>query len=89
MPWDDYDGMIEAANSVEYGLTASIWTNELTTALKTADRLETGYVWINESTTHYWGTPFGGWKDSGLGREESMDELRSYLQLKAVHVNLP
>lgn len=86
--WEDREAVIAEANSLEYGLTASVWTNDLNLALDTADRLETGYVWINESTTHYFGTPFGGWKDSGVGREESIEELHSFLQLKSVHIRL-
>jgi aldehyde dehydrogenase (NAD+) len=87
-PWEDREAVIAEANALEYGLTASVWTNDLNLAIDTANRLETGYVWINESTTHYFGMPFGGWKDSGVGREESMDELHSFLQLKSVHVKL-
>lgn len=89
MPWQDYESTIQAINDSDLGLTASVWTNDITRALTTADRLETGYVWINESAGHYFGTPFGGWKDSGVGREECIDELWSYLQLKSVHVKLP
>ncbi|WP_243033616.1 aldehyde dehydrogenase family protein, partial [Vibrio cincinnatiensis] len=63
--------MLSQVNDVEYGLTASIWTHDVTTALTLADRIDAGYVWVNDSTTHYWGTPFGGWKNSGVGREES------------------
>lgn len=86
--WDDYESVIEEANSVEYGLTASIWTDNLHLAHKTAQRLQAGYIWINDSTIHYWGTPFGGFKSSGVGREESTDELKSYLELKAIHTIL-
>jgi len=88
LPWDDYDAMIEQANGVDYGLTASVWTENLHLAHVTAARLQAGYVWVNDSSTHYWGTPFGGVKSSGLGREESMEELQSYLELKSVHVML-
>jgi len=87
--WNDLDSVIAEANSVELGLTASVWTNDISTALTTADRLESGYVWVNESTTHYFGMPFGGWKDSGLGREECFEELESFLQLKSINVKLP
>ena len=73
--WDRYDDMIEAANAVELGLTASVWTNDLTLAHRTADLLDAGYVWVNDSTVHYVGTPFGGVKNSGTGREESEEEL--------------
>jgi betaine-aldehyde dehydrogenase len=88
LPWDGYDEMIELANGVELGLTASVWTNDLDLAHKTADRLDAGYVWVNDSTRHYFGTPFGGTKNSGVGREESADELRSYLETKVVHTRL-
>jgi betaine-aldehyde dehydrogenase len=86
--WKDYDGMIELANSVDLGLTASVWTHDLDLAHKTADRLDAGYVWVNDSTRHYFGTPFGGTKNSGTGREESVEELRSYLETKAIHTRL-
>jgi betaine-aldehyde dehydrogenase len=85
--WNDYEEVVRAANSVEYGLTASVWTQDLTLGHKTAERLEAGYVWINETSTHYWGTPFGGTKESGVGREESLEELISYLEQKVIHVN--
>lgn len=87
-PWDDYEGMLELANSVDLGLTASVWTHDLDVAHKTADRLDAGYVWVNDSTRHYFGTPFGGTKNSSLGREESADELLSYLEQKVVHTRL-
>ena len=88
LSWTDYDAMIDQANAVELGLTASVWTNDLTLAHKTADRLEAGYVWVNDSTIHYVGTPFGGMKNSGIGREESEEELLSCLEQKVVHTKL-
>lgn len=86
--WDDYDTMVRQVNAVEYGLTASIWTDDVRDALRLADDVHAGYVWVNDSTTHYWGTPFGGWKNSGTGREECLAELVSHLQVKSVHVAL-
>jgi len=53
-----------------------------------AAELDAGYVWINGSSRHYWGLPFGGFKALGVGREESLDELLSYSQTKAVTVVL-
>jgi acyl-CoA reductase-like NAD-dependent aldehyde dehydrogenase len=86
--WDDYDAMIAEANGLDLGLTASVWTHDLDVAHRTADALDAGYVWINDSTRHYFGTPFGGSKNSGTGREESPDELLSYLEQKVVHTRL-
>ena len=73
------------ANGSDYGLTAAVWTRDLARALRTMRALEAGTVWINTVGQHYVGTPFGGWKDSGLGGEECLAELFSYSQLKAVH----
>jgi acyl-CoA reductase-like NAD-dependent aldehyde dehydrogenase len=88
LPWDGYDEMIELANSVDLGLTASVWTHDLDLAHKTADLLDAGYIWVNDSTRHYFGTPFGGTKNSGTGREESKEELLSYMETKVVHTRL-
>src|SRR5262249_51631193 len=88
MPWDGYDEMIETANSVDLGLTASVWTNDIHLAHKTAELMDAGYVWVTDSTRHYFGTPFGGTKNSGTGREESPDELLSYMETKVVHTRL-
>ncbi|WP_234904397.1 aldehyde dehydrogenase family protein [Mycolicibacterium frederiksbergense] len=79
---------VEVANSVEFGLTAAVWTNDVSQAHRMAAGLDAGYVWINGSARHYWGLPFGGWKSSGVGSEESTEELLSYTQVKAVTVTL-
>jgi acyl-CoA reductase-like NAD-dependent aldehyde dehydrogenase len=87
--WADLDEAIDVANSVPYGLTASIWTNDITTALTTADRLDAGYVWINDIETRYTGVPFGGWKQSGIGSEQAMvHELEGYTRIKAINIGL-
>jgi acyl-CoA reductase-like NAD-dependent aldehyde dehydrogenase len=77
---------VQVANSVEYGLTASVWTNDLRRAHRVAAALEAGYVWVNDSSAHYVGTPFGGVKSSGVGREECVEELLSFTESKAVHI---
>ena len=84
----DEDEAVEIANRTEYGLTAGVWTSDVTRAHRMAARLQAGYVWINGSSRHYWGLPFGGVKSSGVGREESVDELLSYTETKAVTVVL-
>lgn len=89
LDWDDVDEAVDIANAVPYGLTASVWTNDLTQALTTADRLDAGYVWINDIETRYTGVPFGGWKQSGIGTEQAMvHELESYTRLKAINIGL-
>lgn len=86
--WSTYEEAIEIANDVEFGLTASIWTNELRTALETAKRVEAGYVWINQHGPHYRGTPFGGVKQSGLGRTHCLAEIEEQTRLKNVNISL-
>ena len=86
--WTDETEMMRAVNDVEYGLTASIWTKDLVTAHRAAANVEAGYVWVNQTSTHFLGAPFGGFKQSGLGREESIDEMLDCTQLKNVNVML-
>jgi betaine-aldehyde dehydrogenase len=86
--WRDEGEALALANSTEYGLTASIFTNDIKTAFRAARAVKSGYVWINGASGHFYGTPFGGMKNSGLGREEGIDELLSYTEVKTVHVLL-
>ena len=86
--WEDEGAMFEAVNGVEYGLTASIWTRELARAHRAAARVQVGFVWVNNSSDHFLGVPFGGVKQSGLGREEGLDELLAYTQVKGVTVSI-
>ena len=88
LPWDDETTMLGQVNEVEYGLTCSIWTNDLRKAHRTALAVEAGFVWVNEVSKHFLGAPFGGWKQSGLGREECLGELLAFTQEKNVHVSL-
>ncbi|MFB6097341.1 MAG: aldehyde dehydrogenase family protein [Haloferacaceae archaeon] len=88
MRWSDYDEMLEIANGVEYGLTASVWTNDLRTAHRTVEELEAGYVWVNQHGPHYIGAPFGGYKQSGVGSNESLQELLDHTRVKNVNLDL-
>ena len=86
--WSDEKQMLSDVNDVEYGLTCSIWTNDVRQAHRLAADVEAGFVWINEVSRHFLGAPFGGYKQSGMGREECLDELLAYTQEKHIHVNL-
>ena len=88
LEWSDASAMLEEVNGVEYGLTCSIWTNDITTAHRTAARVEAGFVWVNEVAKHFLGAPFGGYKQSGIGREECLEELIAYTQQKNIHIRL-
>jgi acyl-CoA reductase-like NAD-dependent aldehyde dehydrogenase len=84
--WREVDEVVEMANAVDYGLTASIWTRDLDRALYLARSIEAGYVWINGTGTHFRNVPHGGFKNSGTGREEGLDELLSYTEIKAINI---
>lgn len=86
--WSKEDELFEVVNGVEYGLTCSIWTQNLNTALRAANAVRAGYVWINGSSVHFTGAPFGGYKQSGIGREECLEELLEFTQIKNVNITL-
>jgi len=75
-------------NGVDYGLTCSIWTPDLSTAYRTAMAVDVGYVWINDVGKHFLGAPFGGVKQSGFGREECFEEMLSFTREKSIHAKL-
>jgi betaine-aldehyde dehydrogenase len=84
----DTDAMFDAVNGIDLGLTASIWTRDLVTAHRAAARVQAGYVWVNDCSSHFTGAPFGGYKQSGLGREESKEELFEFTQIKNINVSM-
>jgi betaine-aldehyde dehydrogenase len=86
VPFDDESEVIRRANALPFGLTASVWTTDLARAMRSVRDLETGHVWVNWSSAHVPGAAFGGVKDSGIGREEGIDELYSYTQSKNVYI---
>jgi len=86
--WSDPAQMLAEVNAVDYGLTCSIWANDLSTAHRTAMAVQAGYVWINEVGKHFLGAPFGGVKQSGFGREECLEELLRFTLEKNIHVKL-
>ena len=86
--WSKIDEVTTLANDTEFGLTAAIWTNDLKAAHRMARELEVGYVWINGAAKRVPGTPFGGFKLSGLGKESSLEEVLSYCRTKTVAVSV-
>ncbi len=86
--WSDEAGMLREVNGLDVGLTCAIWSRDLATAHRAANRVEAGFVWINEVGRHFLGAPFGGVKQSGIGREEGIDELLSFTHEKNIHINL-
>ena len=86
--WSDEKDLVQRVNALDYGLTASIWTHDLDRAHRLASSVEAGYIWINNASQHWVGVPFGGYKQSGMGREESIDELLACTQIKNVSVTL-
>ncbi|UZW53820.1 aldehyde dehydrogenase family protein [Sphingobium sp. JS3065] len=88
IPFDDEEDAIRIANATEYGLAAGIHTQNLSRAHRVAARLEAGQVYINEYLAGGIETPFGGFKQSGYGREKGIEALHHYTQLKCVTVRL-
>jgi betaine-aldehyde dehydrogenase len=86
--WRNEDELWDTVNEVEYGLTGSIWTRSLETAHRAVQRIHTGYVWINNTSQHFTGAPFGGVKSSGIGREECFEELLEFTYTKNVNLKL-
>jgi betaine-aldehyde dehydrogenase len=88
LSWTDLDEVVAAANDTVFGLTANIWTDNVNVAHSTAHRIQAGYVWINGTGSRVPGTPFGGFKQSGLGRESSLDEVFEFSQYKTIAVEI-
>jgi acyl-CoA reductase-like NAD-dependent aldehyde dehydrogenase len=81
---DGEDEAIGLANGVRYGLAASLWTTDVNRALRVSRRLAAGDVWVNTHYVRQAETPFGGWKQSGTGRELGLAGLREYLAYKRI-----
>ncbi len=87
-PWEEYGEMIELANDVEYGLASGVITSDIEQANRTARDLEAGTVWVNQYNDFPTGMPFGGYKQSGIGRERGRETLDHYTQTKSIDVSL-
>src|SRR5881296_2628810 len=89
IPWDDPADAVRMANDTHYGLAAYIWSRDITRALRTAHSIDAGWVQVNQGIGQVVGQPYGGFKESGLGRENSLEGmLEGFTQRKSVTINL-
>jgi aldehyde dehydrogenase (NAD+) len=88
MPFETLDEVIERANLTEYGLAAGLWTENIKNAHYVASKLKAGTVWVNCYNVFDAASPFGGFKQSGIGREMGSYALQNYTEVKSVWINL-
>jgi aldehyde dehydrogenase (NAD+) len=87
IPFRDQEEAIEIGNDVVFGLAAGVWTQSINRALTMSEKLRAGTVWVNTYRAMSYMMPFGGYKRSGVGRENGQEAIREYLQTKAVWIN--
>jgi acyl-CoA reductase-like NAD-dependent aldehyde dehydrogenase len=88
IPFDDEDDAVRIANNTIYGLAAGVWTTSIRRALMMPQRLQAGTVWVNTYRAVSYMSPFGGYKRSGIGRENGIDAIREYLQTKSIWIDI-
>lgn len=88
LSWNDADDLVAQANDSDFGLSAGIWTNDLKQAHRLAGAVKAGTVWINCFNLVDNATPFGGFKQSGWGREHGRQAMELYSEIKSIWVNL-
>jgi acyl-CoA reductase-like NAD-dependent aldehyde dehydrogenase len=88
MPFEDEDEAVELANDTDYGLVGGLWTSNVTRAHRVAARIEAGLVSVNTFRPVHFMLPYGGYKLSGFGRENGLDAIRDYTEVKTVVVDL-
>ena len=86
--FEDEEELIQRANDVKYGLAAGVWTSDIKRAHRVASRVRAGTIWVNCYRRIHWASPFGGYKMSGYGRENGLEVMHLYTQVKSVWVDL-
>jgi aldehyde dehydrogenase (NAD+) len=84
LKFKDEDDALRIGNDIRFGLAAGVWTKSLHRALYMSEKLRAGTVWINNYRSTSFTTPFGGYKDSGHGREGGMEAVKEFLETKSV-----
>jgi len=88
LPFDDEAEVISRANATPYGLSGAVFSRDLARANRVANAIEAGSVWINDYGTLPESVPFGGYKHSGIGRENGYHSIEHYTQVKMIYTNL-
>jgi aldehyde dehydrogenase (NAD+) len=88
IPFDTEEEVLAMANDVEYGLVAGVWTSSIERALRMAHTIEAGLVSVNTYRPIHWMLPYGGFKLSGVGRENGLEAIQHYTEVKTVVVEL-
>ncbi len=83
----DEDEAVSIANSTRFGLASGVWTSDIGRAFRMAERIQAGTVWVNTYRAVSYMSPFGGYKDSGMGRENGIEAILEYLEVKSVWIN--
>jgi acyl-CoA reductase-like NAD-dependent aldehyde dehydrogenase len=88
IPFETEAEALALANDTHYGLASGVWTNDLKRAHRFVRDIEAGAVWVNAYRRIHWAVPFGGFKDSGYGRDSGLESLRGYQQTKSAWIDL-